>query len=190
VVTEILELVPRVQALASARREEDLAPAAGLADARRAVHVEPEIRPVADVRLARVHPHPDAQVDAARPFVPGESALRCHEGIGSELRLGEHDEELIAALVDDDARAGLDRLAEEPAMVVEDVRVVVTQPLKKLSRPLDVCEDECDGAMWKIRHRSLLQGDLGADSRPGAGRALHVELAAERGYAVGQPAQP
>ena len=189
-VAEIVDLVPGVELLARALREEDLAAAAGLADAGRAMHVQAEVRRVADGRLARVQPHPDAQLDARGPLVCGERRLRADDCVGGCLRVGEHDEELVAALVDDDAVAALDRLAEKPPVVVEHVRVAVAETLQELRRSFDVGEDESDGSMRKLRHARLLQRDLGTDAGSHAGRALHLELAAQRGDAVGEAAQP
>src|SRR5262249_11759271 len=132
VVAEILELVLGAQLLARARGKQDLAAAAGLSDAPRPVDVEPEVRPVADVRLAGVDSHPHAEVDAGWPLVLGERALRRHDRAGSGPCVGERNEELVAALVDDDAVAGLDGPAEEPAVIVEDLCVPVSQPLDEL----------------------------------------------------------
>jgi hypothetical protein len=158
VIAEIVELVAGVELLARALGQEDLPTAAGLADARCSMDVEAEVRLVPDVRLAGVHSHPHAQIDARGPRVPHESQLGGDEGVGRGLEHRKGDEELVTALVDHDAVPALDRLPEEAAVVVEHVRVAVAEPLQELGRPLDVGENESDCSIGKIRHRSLLQG--------------------------------
>src|SRR5439155_8673570 len=114
-----------------------------------AVHVQSEVGLPADARLAGVDTHADAQLDTRRPVVLGEGLLCSDDGLRSLPRILEDDEELVAALVDDDAALTFDGLVEEPAVFVEDVRVPVAETLHELRRALDVGEDECDRSMRK-----------------------------------------
>ena len=108
--------------------------------------------------------------------MPRERAL----GGGSRLcrlcRFLEHEEELVAAMVDDVPAGGLDRGAQEAAVVVEELGVAVPEPLHELGRAFDVCEDQRDGSMGKIWHVSLLQRDLRPNMGSRAGRTVDVEL--------------
>ena len=126
---EVVDLVSRVELLARPLREEDLAPAAGLADARGPMHVQTEVGRVADDRLACVKPHADAQLYIRGPLVRGECLLGGHGCLRRGFGVGEHDEELVTALVDDDAVGLLDGFAEESPVVVEDLRVAVAETL-------------------------------------------------------------
>ena len=186
---EILDVMRGVELRSRARREQDLPAAARLADACRPVHIEPEVRALTDGRLAGVQPDPDAEGRLGRPLVLREGLLSRNDRVGGGFRVGEDDEELVAPLIDDDSVPLFHRSAEEAAVVVEDVGVLVAETLDELRRPFDIREDECDRSMRKIRHATLLQRDLGADTGSHARWALHVEFAAERRDAVGQPAQ-
>src|SRR5262245_13043285 len=178
-----------VQLIARALGEEDLAPAARLTDTRGAMDVEAEVRPVADVRLSRMHPHADAKLDPRRPVVIDKRLLGAENGVGGGTRIREDDEELVAPLVDDDPVPVLHGSAEEAPVVVEDMRVAVAQTLDELRRPLDIREDKRDCSMRKIRHGRLLQGDLGTDTGSGTWGAFDLQPSAQRGHAVGKTPQ-
>jgi hypothetical protein len=108
----------------------------------------------------------------------GEGALCTHDRLDGPPRIGEDDEELVAAVIDDMAAAGLDGLAQKPAVVGEDERVAVAELANELRRALDVGEDECDCAIGKIGCQSLLQWDLGPDAGSGARGTVDGQLAA------------
>jgi hypothetical protein len=108
----------------------------------------------------------------------GEGALRTHDRLDRAAGIGEDDEELVAAVIDDVAVAGLHGLPKEPAVVGQDERVAVAELANELRRALDVGEDECDCAIGKIGCQSLLQGDLGPDAGSHAGRTVDGQLAA------------
>ena len=74
-------------------------------------------------------------------------------------------------------------------MVVQELGVAVAELLDKLRRAFDVCEEEGDGSMGKLRHRSLLQRDLSTNAGSGARWTFDLEPAAQRGHPVGQPSQ-
>ena len=94
-------------------RDKHLPAAAGLADARGAMDVEPEVAVVAERRLTRVHADADAQVDAVRPVVAGESLLQRHDRLCRLARLAEGEEELVAAVVDDVALRRVNRVEQQ-----------------------------------------------------------------------------
>jgi len=102
-----------------------------------------------------VHPHPDPQFDALRPGVSCECTLGRASSFCSRGGLLEDDEEFVTAVVDDVSAGGRDRVAEQTAMVVEELGVAVAEPLDELRRALDVGEDERDGSMRKFRRSSL-----------------------------------
>jgi hypothetical protein len=189
VLAEIDELVPAVELLARPVREQHLSAAARLADPRGSVHVESEVAVGASSRLAGVHAHAHAELDAVRPRVLGEGVLCRHDCTGCAEGVAEDEEELIAAMVDHMAVDCGDGFVQQPAVVGEDLLVGLIEPVYELRRALDVGEDERDCSMRKIRHVSLLQRDLGSDSRPLAGRAVDGEPAVQRGEAVGETPQ-
>ena len=189
VLPEIRELLRGIERIARPLGEQDLPTAARLADPRGAVHVEPEVGVAPDCWLAGVQAHADTELHARRPVVLGKGLLRGRDRSRGAAGVDEDDEELVAPRVDDDAALTLDRLVKEPAVVVEHVCVVIAQTLHELRRAFDVGEDESDRSMRKIRHPSLLQRDLGTNTGPGAGRAVDVELPAQRGDTVGETAQ-
>ena len=104
---------PVVELLARLMRDEDLPAAAGLADARGAMDVEPEVGVVAQRRLPGVHADADAQVDAVRPVVAGESLLQGHDRLRGPACVAEGEEELVAAMVDDVALRRVDRVEQQ-----------------------------------------------------------------------------
>jgi hypothetical protein len=109
--------------------------------------VEAEVRVLADVGLTRVQAHANPHVDAVGPVVPRKGTLCRHRGRGRAGSLLEHDEELVAAVIDDMAFPRLDALAQKPAGIAEHPRVLVAEPLQQLRRCFDVGEEESDGAM-------------------------------------------
>jgi hypothetical protein len=134
--------------------------------------IEPEVRTVADRRLTRVEPHADAQLDALRPGMSCERALRFGDCLGCPARVLEDDEELVAAMVDNLSGVALNGRSKEPPVISEDERIAVAEGSDELRRALDIGEDECDGSMGEIRCQSLLQWDLGPNAGSRAGRAV------------------
>src|SRR5205823_4559177 len=126
---------------------------AGGRDARGPDHVEAEVALLADVRLAGVQPHPHAQLLTAGPFVVAQRALRLdrrrHRVAGARERV----EERVALRVDLRPAVRAERLAHDAPVVVRHAAVpVVAELLQEPRRPLDVGEDERDGAAGKLRH--------------------------------------
>src|SRR5439155_16119985 len=122
----------------------------------------------ANVRLAGVQPHANTQLDALGPVVLCECALGLDCGGRGARSVLEHHEELVAPMIDHLAPNGRDRLAKEAPVVVQELGVAVAELLDKLRRAFDVCEEEGDGSMGKLRHRSLLQRDLSTNAGSGA----------------------
>ena len=101
VLAEVLEVVGGVERVAGPLGQENLPSAPRLGDPGSAMNVEPEVGVVADVRLAGVHPHAHADLDALGQAVAGEGLLRGDGCPGSRARILEDDEELVAAVVDE-----------------------------------------------------------------------------------------
>ncbi len=147
VLAEVVHFVCGVERVARPLGDEDLTAASRLRDSRGAVDVEAEVRIVTEIRLARVQAHADSQVDAVGPVVLGEGTLCRHRRVGGAGGVLEHDEELVASVIDDVAVAGLDALAQELAVIAEHLGVPVAEALQQLRRAFDIGEEKSDGAM-------------------------------------------
>src|SRR5262249_26771818 len=150
---QILEVETAVELLPGARREEHLPAVARLADPRGAVDVDSEVALRANRRLAGVNADPDANLDAVWPAVVHERLL-CRNG-GRDRAAGvlEDEKELVASAVHLMAVLGVDCLADEPPVIVEDTLVRVAQSLDEAGRRLHIREDQRDRSMRKFRHR-------------------------------------
>jgi hypothetical protein len=118
-----------------------------------------------------------------------ERALGFGNGVGCSAGVLEHDEELVATMVDDMPFAALHGLPEKAPVLCEHDRVAVAQRSYERRRALHIGEDECDCSMGEIGCQSLLQGDLGPDAGSRTARTVDRELPVQRRDAVGQPAQ-
>ena len=116
----------------------------GRRDPRRPHDVHPEVALVADGGLARVEAHADAHLDAARPLVVAERALRVNGAAYGVARADEREEERVALRVDLGAAGRAEALADEPPVVACDLGVVVAELLQQACRALDVREGEGD----------------------------------------------
>ena len=146
-----------VEGLAGRAGDEHLAPVARTADPGRAVHVDPVIGVVGEHRLSGVHPDPDANRGSLGPRRGAERALRGERGSERILGLGEGDEELVGPAVDlAPARLG-DRVAHEPAVLREHLRVRLAEVLDEARRALDVREDQRDRAGGKPVHAASVR---------------------------------
>ena len=113
-------------------------------DARRAMHVDPDIEATADDGLTRV----DANANLDRVALPTVRLQRALCLVGRKHGVGavrEREEERVALHLHLDAVEPRERLAEQPTMVVERSDVwIPAEALEKSRRPLDVSEQESD----------------------------------------------
>jgi hypothetical protein len=134
-------------------REQDLAAGAGRADPRGAVDRDAVVLAVDDPSLARVDAdaHPDGH--ALGPLVTGERALHGERGQGRVLRPPEHDEERVPVRPDPLSACRLERRAQQPVMVAEDVAPAVPEAAGKERRALDIAEEKGERPARLRRHR-------------------------------------
>ena len=133
------------------RREQHL-PAVGRGgDPRRPVDVEPDVVVATASTVAGMHPDADLDDGALRPGRGGEGALdrdRCTDGAGG---CREDHEERIALGADLHAVPGGDRRPDQLGLPLEQRGVRVPERLEKARGPLDVAEQEGDGAGRQVR---------------------------------------
>ncbi|CAN5296444.1 hypothetical protein BH09ACT13_BH09ACT13_04620 [soil metagenome] len=123
-------------------------------DPRRAMHSHADVALLADDGLTRVQPHPHADLATVGPVVLGERALRDDRRSESRIRTREREEERVSLRVDL-APAALGRgLADGALVLCPDGAVALAQVLEQPRRPLDVGEEECDGAGRQLGHTS------------------------------------
>ena len=132
VFAQVGELVRCVECILRPLGEQDLAAAPGLGDARRAVNVQAVIVAVAHGRFPGVEAHADTQLDALRPGMSGDCALRLRDCLDCPAGVLEDDEELVATMVDDEPCAALHDLAEEAAVIREHRCVPVAEQAHEL----------------------------------------------------------
>jgi hypothetical protein len=143
---EVVELAV-VQEPAGRLRDDDLAAVSRGADACGAVDVDAHVPLLGRDGIARVHAHPH-QHGAA-----GERRLR-FRGRGDRLAGGrECVEEGVALCVHLDAVVRGERIPQDAPVVREQRRVALAVLLQQPRRPLDVGEEECDGAGRQPAHR-------------------------------------
>ena len=135
-------------------REQDLPAVPGRADARRAMDGQAEVAVRVERCLAGVNAHPYSHVDPVGPRVLRERLARGHGGrhgiagapedrVGP-VPLGLH---LLAARL-------LHRFPEDAPVIGQDGAVPVAKTPKQRGRPLDVGEEEGDGAARELCHRA------------------------------------
>ena len=128
------------------RRDEHLPAVTGGRDPRRAVDVRAHVALLRQQRRAGVQAHPHRQL---------ELLLRLARGLERARRGREGDEERVALRVDLDAAVPLERLAQDAPVLGERARVVLRAELvQKPRRPLDVGEEEGDGAARQLAPRA------------------------------------
>src|SRR5436190_20028857 len=127
--------------------QQDLPAMSGLADPRRAMDIEAEVALRAHRRPTGVHADSNLELDTFRPVVLAERLLSGDRGVGCSVRLGEDDEELVAAPIDHLTTARRDGVAQQTTVVVEDGLVVVAELMDETRRPLDVREEQRDCSM-------------------------------------------
>lgn len=118
----------------------------GRGDARRLVHVLPDVTFVAQDGAPGMDPHSNADRPARQAI---DRALGRPDGA---RRVGKREEERVALCVDLDATLAGTRLAQDASVLGE--RVAVPLPTKLVQQPggaLDVREQERHGARWEVR---------------------------------------
>jgi hypothetical protein len=141
-------------------RYDDLAPVRGRRDARRTMHIKADVTTSRHDGLARVQPHANAHDSIDRPRVRRQQALR---GDGRRDRIArslEREEETVAGRVDQIPGVLLEAAPHERTLVLEHTRIRRPDLLEQTGGPLDIGEDECDGAAradrvgWRV-HKEL-----------------------------------
>ena len=112
------------------------------ADAGGAVDVDPDVALVSQLWLAGVDPHPDGNLECALRLLGRRQRVR---------GAGEDDEEGVALGVDLDPAVAFERLAEDAAVLAQDVGIALAELVEEPGRALDVGEDEGDGPGGKWR---------------------------------------
>ena len=151
--TEIRQEKVRVEMLTGRARDEHLTAVSGSHDPRSLVDVEADVLRRGHERLAGVEAHADEELAPLGPGVREEGALslaRCGERLACALK---GDDEGVAFVVHLVAAMAHERRAQEPAMVVQRLRVAVDAQLCDQPRgALDVGEEKGDRAAWLLRH--------------------------------------
>jgi hypothetical protein len=134
-------------------RDEDLASVACRADAGGAVDGEARVAAVDRRRLTCVHADPHLYLGLVRPRIAGECALSFDSREHGLVRAPERVEERVSLRVDLVAPVRRERLAQQPLVLGQHLRVAVAQSPDQQRRPLDIREDERHRAAREIRHR-------------------------------------
>ena len=118
-------------------------------DPRGAMDVDPDVALVGDQRLAGMDPHPNPNRPAERGLAVGRSGQRV---AGPR----ERHEEGIALRVDLDATVPLEGVADDAPVLGKRVRVGVAEVVEQAGGPLDVGEEEGDGAAGELSHPAII----------------------------------
>ena len=116
---------------------------------------EPQVALVADRRLARVEAHSHPDLRTVRPGVGAQGALGSDRSSRGVARAREREEEGVALGVDLGPAGASERLADEPPVLANDLRVAISELLQEPGRALDVREDERDRPAWKCAHGTI-----------------------------------
>jgi hypothetical protein len=139
------------------RRQQHLAAVPGHPDPRRTMHTNPDIAIGAATRLAGVQPHPHPDLDARRPRLGEQVALRVDSRRNGVLRCLEGDEERIPLIVDLAPAVHGERRTQNPVMFREQLRVLGTELFQEPSRSLHVGEEERDGPARELGHSTAFR---------------------------------
>ena len=143
------------------RREQDLASVRHGCDPGRPVHVQAEVVVAAQHPLARVEPGPDPKLDAVGPGAARQPPSGRDRGPHRFRRSLEDHEERIALGAHLVAATRGDRRSEDLGVAILHGPVAVAEPLQEPGRPLDIGEQEGDGA-----GRTLVSGHPADDGAP------------------------
>ena len=147
------------------RRQQHLAAVRRRGDAGRPMDVEPDVVVAAPAALAGVDPDPDLDDRAVRPIGSCQRLLDGDRGPDRAGRRREDHEERVALGADLDAILVRDRRPDQLGLPLEQRRVPVAEALEQARRPLDVAEQEGDGAG---RQLGASGAGLGAGHAPAA----------------------
>ena len=171
-------------------RDEDLPAVAGRADPGGPMDVDPRVAVLREERLAGVDAHADADVVPLGPLVLDEGALCRHRRRGCRVRVGEDGEELVAVRVDLVPSVRRHGFPEDAALVRQDLRIRQAGLVHEAGRPLDVAQQEADGAVARRAHGTSLRG-RGPASAAGIGhRYRSKKPTTRRSYSAGRSASP
>jgi hypothetical protein len=123
-------------------RDHDLPAVGGGHDPGGAVEVEANVAGVRDACFAGVETDANLQGQRLRPLLRGEGTLNCDGGGHRVPGAGKDGEERVPLRAHLDCRASGERLAQDSAVPLEDVRVVGSQGLEQPRGALDVAEEE------------------------------------------------
>ena len=146
VVAEAANLGLRLDQIVRRLREHDLSAVCCAHDPGRDVHVDADVVPVRDERLAGV------QADAHAYRSVRERGLRIDGCVHSVARALERDEERISLRVNLDTAVASEDVTQQTLVRGEDVGVAIAQLLEQLCRPLDVTEEKGDRARRQPTH--------------------------------------
>jgi hypothetical protein len=111
-------------------RDEDLPAVAGRGDSCGAVHIEPDVVPIAQDALTGVKADPYADHVSFRPGVTSKAPLGLDCGTKRPCRRREGGKEGVAYGLNLGAATGSDRLSENPIVLGEETGVRLTDPLE------------------------------------------------------------
>ena len=102
----------------------------------------------ADLDIARVQPHPHAELAHVAPVLGGNRALTVDGGPNSVAGAGEGGVHAVTQGFEDDAAVGLDSAAQQVVMTAHRRPHCMRVLLQQARAPLDVSEEERDGSSW------------------------------------------
>ena len=143
---------------------------AGCTDSCCPVHGQADVSVTRHARFARVDPDSHPHLGVFGPGVARDRALRIDGGGDSLLRPAEGDEEGVSLGVDLVAARILEGAPKQALVVGHRLCVAVPEQTEELGRPLDIGEQEGDGAARELRHQSAFTGKRARTSKPPPGR--------------------
>ncbi|MBA3739604.1 MAG: hypothetical protein H0W98_00460 [Chloroflexi bacterium] len=156
-------------------REEHLATVPGARDPAGAMNVQADVRAGAQARVAGVQSHAHAKIDAPRPRLRGERALRGHRRRDGARCRREPDEKGVALGSDLPAVMCLEGGAEQCVVALQHRRPTARVGLEQARRPLDIAEQEGDGTGEELGHwwpECAADVASGASARPASSHTL------------------
>src|SRR2546421_2555989 len=141
-----------LEQLARALGKQDLPAMASAHDAGSAMHIQTHVAVRGTLWFTGVQAHAHAHKHVLRPGMRGEGALHLHRCTDRLAGASEGHEEAISLRVDLVAAARMERGTHQGSILLQHVGVALAQVLKQPGRPLDVAEEERDGAHREVVH--------------------------------------